>query len=151
MTGQEIGLLNPLAVNALRTADGVGEVWGARTLNGGDAAGSEYKYIPVRRMALFIHESLRAGLGWVVFEPNDEPLWAQIRMSVGTFMHSLFLRGAFQGQKASVAYLVKCDRDTTSQEDIHRGVVNVVVGFAPLRAGEFVVLRVQQLTGRSDA
>jgi Bacteriophage tail sheath protein len=84
-------------------------VWGARTLRGADRTADEYKYIPVRRTALFLEESLRRGLEWVMFEPNDEPLWAQIRLDAGAFMHSLFRQGAFQGRTPKDAYFVKCD------------------------------------------
>ncbi len=73
-------------------------VWGSRTLDGSDQLGSEWKYVPVRRLALFIEESLYRGTQWVVFEPNDEPLWAQVRLNLGAFMHNLFRQGAFQGK-----------------------------------------------------
>jgi phage tail sheath protein FI len=102
----------------------------------------------VRRTALYIEESLRRGLEWVVFEPNDEPLWAQIRLSVAAFMQNLFQQGAFQGTTPRDAYFVKCDRDTTTQDDIDRGIVNVLVGFAPLKPAEFVVITIQQTAGQ---
>lgn len=123
-------------------------MWGARTLRGADALADQYKYIPVRRTALYIEESLYRGLKWVVFEPNDEPLWAQIRLNVGAFMQNLFRQGAFQGTTAAQAYFVKCDKETTTQNDIDLGVVNVVVGFAPLKPAEFVVIQLQQLAGQ---
>jgi len=123
-------------------------VWGARTLQGDDRLASEWKYIPVRRTALFIEESLYRGLQWVVFEPNDEPLWAQIRLNVGAFMHNLFRLGAFQGQTPKDAYLVKCDSETTTQNDIDLGIVNILVGFAPLKPAEFVIIQIQQLAGQ---
>jgi len=152
MTDAENGVLNPLGINCLRSFPVHGRVvWGARTLRGADAAADEYKYVPVRRTALFIEESLYRGLAWVAFEPNDEPLWAQIRLTVGAFMHNLFRQGAFQGQTPREAYLVKCDRETTTQSDIDLGVVNIVVGFAPLKAAEFVIIRLQQLAGRIEA
>ena len=109
---------------------------------------SEYKYVPVRRLALYIEESLYRGTQWVVFEPNDEPLWAQIRLNIGAFMNGLFRQGAFQGSSPREAYLVKCDRETTTQDDINRGVVNILVGFAPLKPAEFVVISIQQLAGQ---
>ena len=112
---------------------------------------SEWKYIPVRRTALFIEESLYQGLKWVVFEPNDEPLWAQIRLNVGAFMHTLFRQGAFQGASPKDAYLVKCDSETTTQNDINAGIVNILVGFAPLKPAEFVVIKLQQLAGQVQA
>ena len=117
---------------------------------GYDNSGSEYNYIPVRRLALFLEESLYRGLKWVVFEPNDEPLWAQIRLNVGAFMHTLFRQGAFQGQTPKDAYFVKCDSETTTQADINRGIVNIVVGFAPLKPAEFVILTLQQIAGQLE-
>ena len=149
MNDNENGLLNPLGINCLRTFPIYGNiVWGARTLRGADALGDEYKYVPVRRTALFIEESLYRGLKWVVFEPNDEPLWGQIRLNVGAFMQGLFRQGAFQGTSARDAYFVACDKSTTTQNDINLGIVNVVVGFAPLKPAEFVVLKIQQLAGQ---
>jgi phage tail sheath protein FI len=122
-------------------------VWGARTLRGSDQMGDDYKYIPVRRLALFIEESLYRGTQWVVFEPNDEPLWSQIRLNVGSFMHNLFVQGAFQGQTPTDAYFVSCDKTTTTQNDIDLGIVNILVGFAPLKPAEFVILQIQQIAG----
>jgi uncharacterized protein len=146
------GRLNPIAINALRTFPVIGNVaWGARTLVGTDQRGSEWKYVPVRRMALHIENSLVGGLGWVVFEPNDEPLWAQIRLNVGAFMQDLFRQAAFQGATPREAYLVKCDRTTTTQSDIDKGIVNILVGFAPLKPAEFVVIRIQQLAGQTQS
>lgn len=151
MTDGENGRLNPLGVNCLRNFPVVGNVlWGARTLRGADRLASEWKYIPVRRTALFIEESLYRGLQWVVFEPNDEPLWAQIRLNVGAFMHDLFRKGAFQGTSPRQAYFVKCDKETTTQNDINLGIVNIVVGFAPLKPAEFVVLKIQQMAGQIE-
>jgi hypothetical protein len=151
LTDAENGLLNPLGINSLRSLPIYGNVvWGARTLRGADAAADEYKYVPVRRTALFIEESLYRGLTWVVFEPNDEPLWSQIRLNVGAFMHNLFRQGAFQGKTPREAYLVKCDAETTTQNDINLGIVNVIVGFAPLKPAEFVVIKLQQMTGQID-
>ena len=149
LTDAENGALNPLAINCLRNFPIYGNIcWGARTLDGSDAAASEYKYVPVRRLALFIEESLFRGLKWVVFEPNDEPLWAQIRLNVGAFMNNLFRQGAFQGVMPQQAYEVKCDRTTTTQNDINLGIVNIEVKFAPLKPAEFVVLKIQQLAGQ---
>lgn len=150
LTDPEIGQLNPLGVNCLRAMPGVGRVcWGARTLRGSDRLADEWKYLPVRRTALFIEESLYRGTQWVVFEPNDEPLWAQIRLNVGTFMNNLFRQGAFQGSTPREAYLVKCDRETTTQADVDLGIVNIHVGFAPLKPAEFVVISLQQLAGQT--
>ena len=149
LTDAENGELNPLGINCLRTFPVAGRVvWGARTLRGRRPPGSEWKYIPVRRMALFIEESLYRGTQWVVFEPNDEPLWAQIRLNVGAFMHNLFRQGAFQGKTPREAYFVKCDKETTTQNDINLGIVNIVVGFAPLKPAEFVIIKIQQMAGQ---
>ncbi len=149
LTDAENGELNPLGINCLRARPAVGPVvWGARTLQGDDRLASEWKYVPVRRTALFIEESLYRGTQWVVFEPNDEPLWAQIRLNVGAFMHNLFRQGAFQGQTPRQAYLVKCDSETTTQNDINLGIVNILVGFAPLKPAEFVIIKIQQLAGQ---
>jgi phage tail sheath protein FI len=143
----EVGRLNPIGVNSLRAFPVIGHVaWGARTLEGADTLASQWKYIPVRRLALYIEESLFRGTQWVVFEPNDEPLWAQIRLNVGGFMNTLFRQGAFQGATPRDAYFVKCSSETTTQTDIDNGVVNIVVGFAPLKPAEFVVLQIQQIS-----
>jgi phage tail sheath protein FI len=148
LTDGENGQLNPLAVNALRSFPNIGPVvWGARTLDGADQTPSDWKYIPVRRLALFIEESLFRATQWVVFEPNDEPLWSQIRLNIGAFMHNLFRQGAFQGQTPAQAYFVKCDKETTTQNDINLGIVNIVVGFAALKPAEFVIIKIQQIAG----
>ena len=149
LTDGENGQLNPLAVNCLRTFPVIGRlVWGARTLSGADQLAKEWKYLPVRRTALFLEESLFRGSQWVVFEPNDEPLWAQIRLNLGAFMQNLFRQGAFQGRSPREAYFVKCDKETTTQNDIDLGIVNIVVGFAPLKPAEFVVIKLQQIAGQ---
>jgi uncharacterized protein len=149
MTDAENGALNPLAINCLRSFPVYGNVcWGARTLDGADQLASDWKYIPVRRTALYIEASLYQGTQWVVFEPNDEPLWSQIRLNVGSFMRGLFQQGAFQGSTPASAYFVKCDSDTTTQADINLGVVNILVGFAPLKPAEFVILQIQQIAGQ---
>jgi phage tail sheath protein FI len=149
LTDPENGVLNPLGINCLRNFPIYGNVaWGARTLDGADVQASEWKYIPVRRFALFLEESLYRGTKWVVFEPNDEPLWAQIRLNVGAFMQTLFRQGAFQGQTPREAYFVKCDKDTTTQNDINLGIVNILVGFAPLKPAEFVIIRISQIAGQ---
>jgi hypothetical protein len=152
VSDDENGQLNPLGINCLRSMPAAGRVvWGARTLMGADALASDWKYLPVRRLALYIEESLFRGTHWVVFEPNDEPLWSQVRLSVGSFMHGLFRLGAFQGRSPAEAYFVKCDGDTTTQADRDLGVVNINVGFAPLKPAEFVVVRLQQLAGQTQA
>ncbi len=151
LTDDENGELNPLGVNCLRAFPLIGRVvWGSRTLEGADQLASEWKYVPVRRTALFIEESLYRGTKWVVFEPNDEPLWAQIRLNVGAFMQNLFRQGAFQGKTPREAYFVKCDKETTTQNDINLGIVNILVGFAPLKPAEFVILKIQQMAGQIE-
>jgi phage tail sheath protein FI len=144
----ENGVMNPKAVNTIRVFPNGIVSWGARTMDGDDGFGSEYKYVPIRRLALFLEESLYRGLKWVVFEPNDEPLWGQIRLNVGAFMHNQFRQGAFQGTTPKDAYFVKCDAGTTTQNDRNLGIVNIVVGFAPLKPAEFVVLYLQQMAGQ---
>lgn len=149
MTDRQQAALNKRGINCLRVKPGAGTVqWGARTLAGADILASEWKYVPVRRTALMIEQTLQDALGWVVFEPNDESLWGQIRLNVGAFMQSLFVQGAFQGTNPREAYLVKCDAETTSQQDVNSGIVNILVGFAPLKPAEFVVVRLTQLAGR---
>ena len=149
LTDLESGILNQKGVNALRSFEVFGPVvWGARTCQGDDQIGSEWKYVPVRRTALFLEETLFRSLKWVVFEPNDEPLWSQIRLNVGAFMHEQFRKGAFQGRSPREAYFVRCDKETTTQNDINLGVVNILVGFAPLKPAEFVVVKLQQMAGQ---
>jgi phage tail sheath protein FI len=144
----ESGQLSPHAVNCIRSFPNFGTVlFGARTLDGDDTSSSDWKFIPVRRLALFLEESISRGTKWAVFEPNGEPLWAQLRLSVGAFMQNLFVQGAFAGATPEMAHFVRCDATTTTQADIDRGVVNIVVGFAPLRPAEFVILTIQQIAG----
>jgi len=152
VTDGENGALNQVGVNCLRTFNLMGSVvWGSRTVQGSDALASDWKYIPVRRLALYIEESLFRGTQWVVFEPNDEPLWAQIRLAIGAFMQNLFRQGAFQGRTPREAYFVKCDSETTTQNDINLGIVNILVGFAPLKPAEFVIIKIQQMAGQVQA
>ena len=133
--------LNPVSVNVIRTVPGSGIVsWGARTI-GSDAS---WRYIPVRRMAIFLRVSIYNGIQWAVFEPNDEPLWASLRLNIRAFMLTQFRAGAFQGSTPDAAFFVKCDSSTTTQQDIDNGVVNILVGFAPLKPAEFVVLQLSQ-------
>ena len=136
--------LNPLGVNALRRLPGFGNViWGSRTLS--TKANPEWRYVPVRRTAIFIEQSIYGGIQWAVFEPNDHRLWASLRLNMEAFMDGLFRSGAFQGQKASDAYFVRCGLgDTMTQDDIDRGQVIAIVGFAPLKPAEFVIVRIQQ-------
>jgi len=149
MSDEQNGLINPEAINAVRSFPAGVVSWGARTLDGFDNSGNtDYRYVPVRRFALFIEESLVRGLRFAIFEPNDEPLWAQIRLAGGAFMNSLFRRGAFAGRTSREAYFVKADAETTTPQDQALGVVNVLVGFAPLRPAEFIVITIQQLAGQ---
>jgi hypothetical protein len=149
LTDAQNGTLNPLAINCLRQFKVYGNVvWGARTLAGNDQVGSQWKYVPIRRLALFIESSLYDGTQWVVFEPNDEPLWSQIRLNVGAFMHGLFRQGAFQGQTPKDAYFVKCDKETTPQDQINLGIVKIPVALP--KARQFVVIQIQQMAGQIE-
>jgi hypothetical protein len=151
MTDIENGGLNPQAVNCLREFKVYGDVvWGARTLAGNDQAGSQWKYTPVRRLALFLESSLYDGTQWVVFEPNDATLWGQIRMNIGTFLQGLFLQGAFAGTTPAQAYFVKCDAENNPPSSVALGVVNVLAGFAPLDPTEFVVIHIQQIVAQAS-
>jgi phage tail sheath protein FI len=147
LTDLENGVLNKQAVNCLRAFPSGLVNWGARTMDGFDDNSSEWKYIPIRRLALFLEESLFRGTKWVVFEPNDEPLWASIRLNLNAFMMSLFRQGAFQGSTPDKAFFVKCDGETTTQNDRNLGIVNIEVGFAPLKPAEFVIIKIQQIAG----
>jgi uncharacterized protein len=144
--------LNAEAINCLRVFPASGPViWGARTLRGGDRNGSEWKYVPVRRLGLFVESSLYAGIRWVVFEPNNEALWSQFRRDVGAFMEGLFRQRAFQGTKPQQAYFVRCDADNNPPSSISLGIVNIEVGFAPLKPAEFVIIQIEQMAGQSLA
>jgi len=148
----EDGVLTSLGINALRNFPaGRNVVWGARTLEGVDKLASQWKYIPIRRMALFLERSITDGVKWATFEPNGPPLWAQLRCSVDAFLFALFRQGAFQGATAKDAYFVQCNQETTTQNDINRGIVNILVGFAPLKPAEFVLLNISQLAGQISA
>ena len=151
MTDMRHGTLNPKGVNCLRDFPGIGTVvFGARTLVTENPSFDQWRYIPVRRMALFLEQTLYRSLGWVVFEPNDEPLWVAIRTSIEAFMLSLFHQGAFQGNTPSQAFQVKCDSSTTTQQDIDNGIVNIIVAFAPLKPAEFVIIQIAQLAGQTQ-
>lgn len=144
----EQDFLNPLGVNALRRLPNLGAVvWGARTL--ATRADPEWRYVPVRRTAMLIEESIRDGIQWAVFEPNDHRLWSSLRANIDSFMNGLFRAGAFQGERSSDAYFVRCGLgDTMTQGDIDRGQVIAIVGFAPLKPAEFVIVRIQQKVGQ---
>jgi len=147
LTDLENGDLNQQGVNCIRSFPSGIITWGARTMDGADDFGSQWKYIPIRRLALMIEESLYRGTQWVVFQPNDEPLWAKIRLNVGAFMMQLFRKGAFQGSTPDKAFFVKCDGETTTQADRDLGIVNIIVGFAPLKPAEFVIITIRQMQG----
>jgi len=152
MTDMRQGVLNPKGVNCIRSFPGIGSVvFGARTVVTENPAYQPWRYVPVRRMALFIEQTLYANLGWAVFEPNDNPLWIALRTTVENFMLGLFNQGAFQGSKPSEAFLVKCDSSTTTQSDIDNGIVNIIVGFRPLKPAEFVIVKISQLAGQVQA
>lgn len=148
LTDRETARLNPLGLNCLRTFPTHGTVsWGARTARGADALADEFKYISVRRLALFLEESIWRGTEWAVSEPNAEPLWAEVRTSISAFLHLLFKQGAFAGSKPEQAYFVRCDPTTTSQSHVDQGLLNIEIGFAPLKPSEFIIIRIQQVAG----
>jgi phage tail sheath protein FI len=153
MTDPQQGTLNTDGVNCLREFSGIGTVvFGARTLVSANPAFQQWKYIPVRRTALFLEQSLYGSLGWAVFQPNAQPLWDALTQEVEAFMLTLFRQGNyFQGAKPSDAFLVKCDSTTTPQTDIDNGIVNILVGFAPLKPAEFVVIQIAQLAGQTQS
>jgi phage tail sheath protein FI len=140
-------ILNPRGVNVLRNFVGRGNlVWGARTTT----LDPDWKYINVRRLFIFVEESIDEATQWVVFEPNDEPLWARVRRSVGDFLTRLWMDGMLQGKTKEQAYFVKCDRTTMTQADIDNGKLIMLVGIAPVKPAEFVIFRIGQWTGGSD-
>ncbi len=150
LTDLQNGDLNILGVDCLRQFPNYGTVvWGARTIVGSDAAGSQWEYIPIRRLALYLESSLYQGTQWAVFEPNAEPLWGQVRLSIGSFMQGLFLKGAFAGSSPQQAYFVKCDAENNPGSSIAQGILNITVGFAPLYPAEFVVIQIQQMMNQS--
>jgi phage tail sheath protein FI len=150
MNDPQQGVLNLDSINCLRHFSGIGTVvWGARTLVANNQAFAQSMYVPVRRMTLFIEQTLVANLRWVVFEPNDDPLWTAIRASIEAFLLSLFRQGALQGSTPSQAFQVLCDSTTTSPTDQQNGIVNIVVAFAPLKPAEFVIIQIAQLAGQT--
>ena len=146
-TDVQHGNLNPINVNVIRQFAASGIVlWGARTIT----SDPEWTYIPVRRMAILLRVSIYRGIQWAVFEPNDVELWSQLRLNIGSFMMTLYRQGAFQGSTPSKAFFVKCDSETTTQDDVDQGIVNVLVGFAPLKPAEFVVVKISQMAGQAS-
>lgn len=149
LSDEENARLNSLGVNCLRSFPVIGRVvWGTRTLCGTDSCVSEWKFLPIRRLALFVEESIARGTAWAVNNPNDEPLWQQLRLSVYAFMKSLLDRRAFQGANEQEAFFVNCDGDTTTQKDIKLGIANVVIGFAALKPAEFIIVEIRQKAGK---
>jgi hypothetical protein len=147
ITDAKQDFLNPIGMNVLRDFPAAGLViWGSRTL--ATKSDPEYRYVPVRRTAIYLEQSIYNGIQWAVFEPNDEDLWASLRLNIGAFMMLLFRAGAFQGKTPKDAFFVKCDNETTSQADIDAGIVNILVGFAPLKPAEFVILKLTQIVGQ---
>jgi phage tail sheath protein FI len=150
MTDPRQGTLNPVGINCLRQFPNVPVVvFGART--SAVTFDQQWTYVPVRRTALFLEQTLLANLKWVVFEPNAEPLWTAITMSINAFMLGLFMQGAFAGTKPSTAFRVQCDSQTTTQANVDAGIVNIVVSFAPLKPAEFVVVTIAQLAGQAQS
>lgn len=149
VTDDENGRLNPLGINCLRTFPVYGNIaWGARTLAGADLLDSPWKYVNIRRLAYYIEVSLSQGLEWTVFESNDETLWRRIRTEVSAFCAGLYAGGALAGSTPDKAYFVTCDSTTTTPSDVADGIVNIVVGFAPLKPAEFVILQIAQTAGQ---
>jgi phage tail sheath protein FI len=149
MTDQRQGVLNPLGINCLRDFPNIGTaVFGARTTV--TQTQEQWRYVSVRRMALFLEQTFYANLGWVVFEPNAQPLWSAITMSINSFMLGLFRQGAFQGDTPSQAFNVLCNSQTTTRADIDQGIVNIVVAFAPLKPAEFVIITLAQMAGQTQ-
>ena len=138
-------MLNPQGVNAIRIMNGAVTVWGARTI-GGDR-NSEWKYISVRRLFLFLQKSIEEGTQWIVFEPNDEALWAKIRLNVSAFLTNVWRSGALFGATPQEAFYVKCDAELNPPEVRDQGLVITEIGVAIVRPAEFVVFRITQATG----
>ena len=144
ISAAEQGLLNPVGVNVIRRFPRGILAWGGRTL--GDPT-SDWRTVPVRRLATMITRSIGQGTRWVVFEPNDEPLWAAVRRDAGAFLSTAWRDGALRGATEDEAYFVRCGRDTMTQADIDAGRVILMIGFAPLRPSEFVIVRITQSAG----
>jgi uncharacterized protein len=146
LTDEQNATLNQQGINCLRSFPIYGPVvWGARTLRGAAFLADEYKYIQVRRLVLFIEESLYRGTAFAVFEPNDEALWSKLRLSINAFMADLARQGAFYN------FYVTCDATTTTPADVALGVLTIIVGIAPVVPAEFIVLQIQQLAGQTTA
>jgi phage tail sheath protein FI len=152
LTDAENAVLNPHAVNCIRDFPRFGDVvWGARTLAGSDQASSDWTYVPVRRLALYIESSVYEGTKWAAFEPNDSQLWSELNRSIGAFMQALFAQGAFKGRSAAESYFVQCGAENNPASGVEQGVVNITIGFAPVRPAEFVVIQIQQIAGQTGS
>ncbi|WP_406661837.1 phage tail sheath family protein [Methanolobus sp. ZRKC3] len=148
ITKGEQDVLNPRGVNVIRAFPGRGIcVWGARTLS----SNTLWKYINVRRLFIFVESSIEQGTQWVVFEPNDEKLWARVRATITQFLTGLWRDGALMGTTAEEAFFVKCDRSTMTQDDIDNGRLICIIGIAPVKPAEFVIFRIAQWQGGSTA
>jgi uncharacterized protein len=148
LTDADTDVLNPRGINTIRTFVGRGHVvWGARTLRGADVRPAEWKYVSVRRLFLYLESSIDQGIRWAVFEPNCEPLWVELRRHIGNFLTTTWRQGAFQGRTPDEAFFVRCDATTTTQNDIDNGRVNILIGVAPIRPAEFVLIRIEQRAG----
>lgn len=142
VTAADVETLKAAGINAVRKIAGSGIVlWGARTL-AASAAESDWKYVNIRRFVLFLERSIEDGLQWTVFEPNGETLWAAIRLEVSAFLHTAWRAGALQGATPKDAYFVRCDATTMTQDDIDNGRLIVLIGVAPVKPAEFVVIRI---------
>jgi len=150
LTDAENAVLNPHAVNCIRIFPKFGAVvWGARTLAGSAQAASDWTYVPVRRLALYIEASVTNGTKWATFEPNDARLWSELNRSIGAFMQTLFTQGAFKGQSAAQTYFVQCNAQNNPPSGVDQGIVNITIGFAPVRPAEFVIIQIQQIAGQT--
>lgn len=144
ITKNEHDLLNPVGINCLRTFPGRGiRVWGARTLSSDPA----WRYLNVRRLFNYLEESILNGTNWVVFEPNDDALWAKIRRTISAFLVNEWRKGALFGLTPDEAFFVKCDRETNPAEGIDAGQVVCQIGVAPVKPAEFVIFQLSQFSG----
>jgi phage tail sheath protein FI len=147
ITKGEQDILNPKGINCIRAFPGRGiRVWGARTTS----SDTLWKYVNVRRLFLYVEESIEEGTQWVVFEPNNEQLWGRVRATITEFLTRVWRDGALMGTKAEEAFFVKCDRTTMTQDDIDNGRLICIIGIAPVKPAEFVIFRIAQFPGGSS-
>jgi phage tail sheath protein FI len=145
ITQSDQEILNPIGINCIRDFRREGRgilVWGARTTS----SNGDWRYVPVRRLYLYLKRSLEIGTQWVVFEPNDEPTWTGVTASVSGFLNVTWRNGALMGSTPDQAYFVRCDRTTMTQDDIDNGRLIIEIGFAPVKPAEFIILRIMQKT-----